>query len=93
MSFIHKYKTDRGDFYQISGQSSPISEVLTISPETHEKSIPAGQGRLTSAIKAIVDAFEGKEEPAEEPKKEEPKKAALAEAVRLLASVLPSETK
>jgi hypothetical protein len=90
MSFIHKYKTDRGEFYQVSGQSSPISEVLTISPETHEKSIPAGQGRLTSVIKALKEAFEGKGEPEEQ---EEAKKATLAEAVRHLASVLPSETK
>jgi hypothetical protein len=38
------------------------------------------------------DSVEEGQTPAGEPKQEEPKKASLAEAVRILASVLPSET-
>jgi hypothetical protein len=52
---------------------------------------------VAKAIEGLSFSKEEKEapaeEPAEEPKQEEPKKATLAETVRLLASVLPSETK
>jgi hypothetical protein len=82
MAYIHKYKTKHGDFFQISGQSSPVSEVVTIDPKMHEKSIPASRGRLPSVLKALEEAFAGKEEPVEE--KAPKKKATLSSVLRSL---------
>ena len=81
MAYIHKYKTKHGDFFQISGQSSALSEVTTIDPKMHEKSIPASRGRLPTVLKALEEAFSGKEEPEESPKK----KATLSSLLRSLA--------
>jgi hypothetical protein len=85
--FVHKYVADGVTVYHISKTRSPVQQTKLIKPVSD-----TGRNITTTSISKIESRSFSKEKPVEEEEKpKRGKRSNVAQILRILASILPSE--